>query len=147
MYLANALAPSQRVLILASDSFDEEATVICIHALRNAGLAVSLVGLTAGLVTGSRGITLQPDLSLDELPPGDGTGLVIFPGGTRCATALLADPQVHRLADRAVAGGGQVAVLATAVPVAERLLQVPFVQQSDLSIHHFIAQLLRALGA
>ena len=54
-------------LVLVADSFEEETAIACVRALRDAGMAVTLVGLKAGPVTGSRGITVQADLSLEQV--------------------------------------------------------------------------------
>lgn len=135
-------ARTQRGLVLVADGFNEQTAICCVRALRDAGIAVALVGLPAGLVTGNRGITLHPDLSLDELPLDVASALVVIPGGRRSATALLTDPRVHHLVEATAASGGKVAVLGTAVEGAERLLRVPWIRQGTLTVHQLIAELL-----
>lgn len=130
-------------LVLVADSFEEETAIACVRALRDAGMAVTLVGLKAGPVTGSRGITVQADLSLEQVALADIPSLIVLPGGRRSAAAVLADPRVHRLAKATVATGGQVAVLSTAVEAAERLLQVPLIPQGELPVQEFIGGLLK----
>lgn len=135
---------SRRGLVLVADGFEEETTIASVRALRDAGMAASLVGLMAGPVTGSHGITIQPDLSLDQVIPDDIFTLVLLPGGRRSVGAVLADPRVHRLVEAATASGGKVAVLNPAVEGAEQLLRVPLVRQGKLTIQQFMAGLLNA---
>jgi putative intracellular protease/amidase len=134
--------PPRRGLVLVADGFDEHVAVYCLRLLRDAGIAAALVGLPAGLVTGNRGIAVSPDLSLDEVPPGSMANFVVIPGRRRSAGALLTDPRVHHLVEEAVAAGGAVAVLGTAVEEAERLLRVPCVCQGNLTVHDFVSRLL-----
>lgn len=135
-------ARTQRGLVLVADGFDEQTAIYCVRALRDAGIAVALVGLPAGLVTGNRGISVQPDLSLDELPLDVSSALVVIPGGRRSAAALLTDPRVHDLVEATAASSGKVAVLGTAVEGAERLLRVPWTRQGTLTVQQLIAELL-----
>ena len=130
-------------LVLVADGFEEETTIACVRALRDAGMAAALVGLTNGSVTGSRGITLQSDLSLEEVGADSMPSLIILPGGRRSAAAVLADPRVHHLVEATAANGGQVAVLHPAVEAAERFLRVPLVRQGELPVEEFIGGLLK----
>jgi putative intracellular protease/amidase len=132
----------RRGLVLIAHGFDEHVAVCCLRLLRDAGIAVALVGLPVGLVTGNRGIAVSPDLSLDEVAPGGAADLVVIPGGRRSAGALLTDPRVHHLVEGAVAGGGTIAVFGTAVEEAGRLLRVPCICQGNLSVRDFVSQLL-----
>jgi putative intracellular protease/amidase len=136
-------ARTQRGLVLVADGFDEQTAICCIRAFRDAGIAVALVGLPAGLVTGNRGISLHPDLSLDEVQPDVTSTLVVIPGGRRSAASLLTDPRVHQIVEATAAGGGKIAVLGTAVEGAERLLRVPLCLQGDLTNREFLAQLVQ----
>lgn len=130
--------------VLVADGFEEETTIACVRALRDAGIAASLVGLMGGPVTGSRGIIVQPDLSMDQVLPDDILTLVVLPGGRRSTTVVLTDPPVHCLVEAATAGGGEVALLNPIVEGAEQLLRVPLVRQGTLTIQQFMAGLLNA---
>ena len=130
-------------LVLVADGFEEETTIACVRSLRDAGMAAALVGLTAGPVTGSRGITVQSDLSLEQVRAGATPTLIILPGGRRSTAAMLADPRVHRLAEATAANGGQIVVLRPAVEGAERFLGVPLVRQGELPVEEFIGGLLK----
>jgi putative intracellular protease/amidase len=135
----------RRGLVLVADGFEEQPTISCVRVLRDAGVAAALVGITPGLVTGSRGITVQPDLSLNQMIPDGASALVVIPGGRRCAASILTDPRVHRLVENTVDSGGTVAVLRTAAEEAERLLQIATMQQGALSIQEFVDRLLHEI--
>ena len=133
-------------LLLICDGFEEAATIDCLHTLRDAGMAMTLVGLAAGLVTGSRGITVQPDLSLDQLERDSAPWLVVIGGGRRCLKMVLADPRVHRLVQATAESGGTVAVMGTPSEDAETLLRVPLLSQGRLSVQEFTGRLLKLGG-
>lgn len=87
-----------RVLILIAPSFQEEVFSITIQ-IRQAGVKVSLVGLTAGLIHSLHGIAIQPDYTLSEIDSAENCTLIIT-GDAQCTTALLSDPRVHQLIHR-----------------------------------------------
>ena len=101
-------------LILISAGFEEESVITCVKNFRSNGLEAKLVGLTAGLTTGIRGLTIRPDMVLADLESYEGYRLVIVPGFTASTQSLLADPRVHRLFAGTTEAGGQVAVMNTA---------------------------------
>jgi putative intracellular protease/amidase len=111
-----------RALLFIGDGFDEKEALNCLYALRDAGLGVDLVGLVPGLITGDRGLTVQGDLTLDQITPEDDYARLIIAGGRSCATALLADPRVHRIIDAAQGRNAQIVALASAAPVVTHLL-------------------------
>ncbi|MDX1663355.1 MAG: DJ-1/PfpI family protein [Candidatus Promineifilaceae bacterium] len=143
MHSLHAPRPRRRSLVLVADGFQERTTVGCIHTLREVGAPASVVGLTAGPVTGSRGIVLQPDLSLDQVSLDDPPLLAVLPGGRRCIAALLTDPRVHRLLALIVGAGGSVALLHPAGEDLEQLLSVPVSRPEAQSLAKFITGLLR----
>ena len=128
--------PSRRGLVLVADGFEEEATIACLRALRDAGIDASLVGLMDGPVTGSRGITVQPDLSVEQALADNIFTLVVLPGGRRSIAAVLTDPRVHRLVRDATVTGGKVALLNPLVEEVEQLLRVPLLRQGEQTIPH-----------
>jgi putative intracellular protease/amidase len=111
-----------RALLFISDGFDEKEALNCLYALRDAGLGVDLVGLVPGLITGDRGLIVQGDLPLDQIAPDDDYARIIIAGGRNCASALLADPRVHRIVDAAQRRDAQIVALASAAPVVKLLL-------------------------
>lgn len=96
-----------RTLILLCPGFDELFTVTYSKYLREAGVAVFLVGLTKGAVRGATGITIFPDLPLSDVSPTTIDKLLIFPGGNWYVSSLLADPRVHRLMQRVLENNGR----------------------------------------
>jgi 4-methyl-5(b-hydroxyethyl)-thiazole monophosphate biosynthesis len=130
-------------IVLIGDGFEEGSAIDCLHALRDAGAETALVGLTAGLVTGSRGIVVQPDLSLDRVVRESVPRLIVIGGGGRCLNVLLVDPRVHRLVRVAARRGGQIAILSSAADEAQRVLRVPLIAKGLLPVREFVARLLR----
>jgi hypothetical protein len=135
-------------IILITSGFEEESTVFCLKQLRQQGLKVDLVGLTAHSVTGAYGIKVKPDYSLGSLENEYRPRLVVIPGGRKSAETLLADPRIHRLVAAATADRGYLAVLRSAEPAfvytgMEKFLSGPnVVIQSALDIDTFISQLV-----
>ncbi len=125
--------------------------------MRAASLAVSVVGLTAGLITGKHGLALQPDYSLNEWQQQTRTEppptLLILPGGRRSATALSSDPRVHRLLTATQCEGGFVATLAAEpYPLETLIKRLPqhassghFFQRGQQSLQSFIQQLIELI--
>jgi len=118
---------SHKALILLAPDFREGTIVYCLERLRQAGVAVSLVGLSARMVKGLHGMVVRPDFSLGELISKMDTQssgcadhpLIIIPGGNACISALFADPRVHQLIQSALQKEGLVA----AMPEAEKMLE------------------------
>jgi hypothetical protein len=89
-----------KVYILLASTFDELFVVNCLCQMREERLAVSLVGLSAGLLNGLHGLIIKPDMSLTQLEQQSFTGIcptLVIPGGQACVMTLLADPRVHQL--------------------------------------------------
>ncbi len=88
---------TQAILLLA-DGFEEAPISIFLATLRQAGVAVKLVGLRAKQVNGSHGLTIVPDMSLDRLlETGYGISAIILPDGAGHLTRLSKDPRVRAL--------------------------------------------------
>jgi 4-methyl-5(b-hydroxyethyl)-thiazole monophosphate biosynthesis len=107
------------VLVPLAPGFEEiEATVI-IDVLRRAGVDVIVAGLAPGPVTGSHGITLVPDRTLDEVDAA-GLAMVVLPGGMPGAQHLKEDERVLALV-RALesSGRGVAAICAAPIVLAE----------------------------
>lgn len=101
-------------LVLISSGFEEESTIICVKQLRSLGADAKLVGLTAGLMVGARGLTVRPDIALAGLEPKEEYQLIVVPGCTQSTRSLLADPRVHQLFSTTATGSGLVAVMRSA---------------------------------
>jgi 4-methyl-5(b-hydroxyethyl)-thiazole monophosphate biosynthesis len=85
----------QRVLVPLAEGCEELEAVTIIDLLRRAGIEVVVAGLREGTVTGSRGVRILPDMSLDEALKLD-YDMVALPGGLPGADHLAAD---RRLTD------------------------------------------------
>ncbi|MEZ4645483.1 MAG: DJ-1/PfpI family protein [Chloroflexota bacterium] len=142
---------SQTIVALLAPGFEEGSIIYCTDRLRDAGFRVSLVGLSAGIMNGIHGIAIQPDYSLEQLPAESIIALVVVPGGRLCASALFADPRVHRLLARVESQQGKVAVLSSGerplTPAGLSFLsdssQILF--QGSENIHRFASYLVQML--
>ncbi len=83
-------------LVLFAEGSEELETVTIVNILRRGGVSVSLVGLTGGLLRGSRGITLQPDTTL-EAALNQEFDMIVLPGGQPGTNNLKADARVLQL--------------------------------------------------
>lgn len=134
-------------LILISAGFDEELTIACMKKLRGSGIGVKLVGLTAGLLNGTRGLAVRPDITMADLETHEGHRLIVFPGSTQSTLALLVDPRVHQLFSATVSAGGRVAILGNAQKAFALAGQLDLLAHSRVIIqgrqdtHVFISQL------
>ena len=96
------------ILILLASGFEEETAVSCMSHLRNAGLAVSLVALSAGPVRGLHGLSIHPDQTLSDLSKEKSAKMIIVPGNGQCTNALLMSPRFHQLIENTVNNNGYV---------------------------------------
>jgi 4-methyl-5(b-hydroxyethyl)-thiazole monophosphate biosynthesis len=83
-------------LVLFAEGSEELETVTIVNILRRGGVSVSLVGLTSGALRGSRGITLQPDTTL-EAALNQEFDMIVLPGGQPGTNNLKADVRVLQL--------------------------------------------------
>jgi 4-methyl-5(b-hydroxyethyl)-thiazole monophosphate biosynthesis len=140
------------VLILLAKGFQEGTTVYCLERLRQAGISVSLVGMSARNIKGYHGVTLRPDLSMEQLPDVSSYRLIILPAGKACVSALFADPRVHQLIEMTLHNRGLVA----AMPDAEVMLELSgfvtsrtapsFIWRSNGELEDFATQLIDNLA-
>ncbi|HEY0664525.1 MAG TPA: DJ-1 family glyoxalase III [Gallionella sp.] len=86
----------KNVLVLFAEGSEELETVTIVNILRRAGVTVTLAGLTAGPLRGSRGVVIEPDTTLDEAQA-QTYDMVVLPGGQPGTSHLKADPRVLRL--------------------------------------------------
>lgn len=133
-------------IVLIDDGFEAGPAIDCLHALRDAGMDVALVGLKAGLVTGGHGVMVQPDSTLDRVMRDAAPTLLVIAGGRRCLNGLLVDPRTHRLAQATAARGGRIALLGVLAEDVRRLLSVPVLAQGRRSVREFVVYLLRLAG-
>lgn len=113
-----------QVFVLLAPDFQEIDIVTLVSTLRQQGIPVTLVGLTAGPIRGSRGVTLMPDLSFNSINDAC-PDAVIIPGGVYSVQQLGADPRVHALLRQVIARQRYI----VAIGEAQGLLQDLAVQE------------------
>jgi 4-methyl-5(b-hydroxyethyl)-thiazole monophosphate biosynthesis len=103
-------------LILFSEGSEELEAVTVVNILRRGGVAVTLAGLSAGALRGSRGVLLTPDTTLDEALT-HSYDMVVLPGGQPGTNYLKADARVLKLVQHMSAQGKYVAAICAAPSV------------------------------
>ena len=88
--------PASGVLVPLADGFEEIEAVTVIDLLRRADIPVTTAALDALEVTGSHGITMHADRTLDEALASD-FEMVVLPGGMPGAANLENDSRVTEL--------------------------------------------------
>ncbi len=148
----NTASPG-RVVILVAPDFEEAPLVHCLSQMRGGGLTVLLVSAVAGLISSRYGLTIRPDVLIDQVLLAAPPRLVIVSGGRACALALMADPRIHQLIDTALSSGGYIAATATAqaavtgAGVPTPSLKARFMTQGRLEPGDFVSRLANlALG-
>ena len=92
------------VLIPLAQGCEEVEAVTLIDLLRRGGIEVVTAGLDDAPVEGSHGITLVPDMSLDQALAQD-YDMIVLPGGLPGADNLGADARVTDLLKKMAAAG------------------------------------------
>jgi 4-methyl-5(b-hydroxyethyl)-thiazole monophosphate biosynthesis len=105
-----------RVLVLLAEGFEELEAVAVVDLLRRADIEVRMVALAHREVTGSHGITVVADVSLDEVEVGD-YDMIVLPGGMPGTTHLKSDPRVTRLLRQFAESGRYTAAICAAPSV------------------------------
>ncbi|MFA6061066.1 MAG: DJ-1 family glyoxalase III [Gallionella sp.] len=100
-------------LVLFAAGSEELETVTVVNILRRAGVTVTLAGLSDGALKGSRGITLQPDTTLDAVL-NDDFDMLVLPGGMPGTRHLQADTRVLKLAQDMAKHGKYVTAICAA---------------------------------
>jgi len=106
---------SKVIVPLANGFEDLEATTI-VDLLRRADIDVVTAGLQPGLVTGARGMRVQPDADLDAVLD-DTFDMIVLPGGMPGAEHLKNDARIQSLLKRLSADGKYTAAICAA-PIA-----------------------------
>lgn len=92
-----------QVVLLLADGFEELGVTILLTTLRQAGLAVTLVGLRSGRVNGVHGLTIIPNISLDTLLEQKPSILALaLSSGVGYLGRLRVDPRVRMLLTQSV---------------------------------------------
>jgi len=113
------------VYVFLADGFEEIEALTPVDLLRRAGVEVKTVGVTGKTVTGSHGIRVEADMSIERakscLDKGDIPDMVVLPGGMPGARNLDASPVVTGFCTAAAAADKWVAAICAAPMVLGRL--------------------------
>jgi protein deglycase len=106
-------SPRERILVPLAPGFEEIEAVTIIDVLRRADQEVWIAGLEPGLIRGSHGVGIQPDLALADL---DLTTIqmLVCPGGMPGTRHLLGDRRLLELARRLGQEGRRTAAICAA---------------------------------
>ena len=103
-----------RVLVPLAEGFEEIEAITVVDLLRRAGIEVDTAALAGDrAVTGSHGITVMADVTLDAAPA-DRYDMIVLPGGMPGAGHLKADARVIALLRQFAADGRHVAAICAA---------------------------------
>lgn len=101
-----------KVCVIMADGFEEIELVSIVDILRRGGVTVTIAGLKNELITGSRGIKIQPDASLDSIK--ELYDAIILPGGSPGYINLGNDKRVLDLVNKYYTEGKLVAAICAA---------------------------------
>ncbi len=87
------------VQVLFAEGSAELDAISIVNILRRAGISVTLAGLEAEPLRGSRGVTLMPEYTLAEVLHGD-YDMIVLPGGQPGTSNLKSDQRVLKLVER-----------------------------------------------
>ena len=102
----------KRACVLLADGFEEIEAMTPIDFLRRAGVEVLTLGVTGLKVSGSHGIVVIADTSIDKAPAD--FDAVIVPGGMPGSRNLAANPMVIDLIQRQYVRGALVSAICAA---------------------------------
>jgi len=103
-------------LVLFAEGSEELEAVTVVNILRRAGITVTLAGLSAGALRGSRGVAILPDTTLDTVLH-DSFDMIVLPGGQPGTRNLLADARVLKLVQQMAELGKYVTAICAAPAV------------------------------
>ncbi len=104
------------VLVLFANGSEELEAITIVNILRRAGVNVTLAGLDAGPLRGSRQTVLLPDCTLDEVAT-QHFDMLVLPGGQPGTNNLKADARVLKLAQQMYRDGHYVCAICAAPSV------------------------------
>lgn len=104
-----------KALVLMAEGFEEIELSSIVDILRRGGVTVTIAGLKDGLLTGSRGIKMQPDAPLDSIK--EIYDIIILPGGSPGHINLGNDRRVLDLVNKYYVEGKFVAAICAAPTV------------------------------
>lgn len=102
----------EKIGIVLTPGFEEETAVYCATKLRDAGLPVSIIGMSGQSVKGLHGISVKPDITIDEINREQTYRLIIISGGRQYITSSMLDPRVYDLLQRTIQSNGFIVPIA-----------------------------------
>lgn len=97
--------PTQKVLLISADQFEDTELICPMNRLLEAGYGVDIASLEKGEITGKKGYTAQANLAVNELSgdPAQAYDLLLIPGGKAPAALRKSEPvlDIARSFDRA----------------------------------------------
>ena len=109
--MSTKTTPQTCILCIVTHGFDELETINLISTLRQAGLCIKIIAATSGLVSGTYGICLMPDLTFSDLDCLAKTvtfSAVILPENRQGLARLESDPRLHNLLHQVLASRGRI---------------------------------------
>lgn len=107
-------------LVILAPGFEEIEAVSVIDVLRRAEVDVTVAGTEPGILTGSRGVRIQPETLVSDLPDA-AWDAVVLPGGMAGTLALKAHEGVGELVRKQAAEGRWVGAICAAPLVLAHL--------------------------
>lgn len=101
------------VYVFLAKGFEEVEALAPVDVLRRAGIDVKTVGVTGKRVSGSHGISVNCDITINEAVFDDLDG-IILPGGLPGTTNLEADENVNKFIDFAAENGKVIGAICAA---------------------------------
>ncbi len=108
------------VYVLLGTGFEEAEAIAPVDLLRRAGIQVHTVGIGSKAITGSHGITVQADITLEEM---DLTALemIVLPGGLGGVASISASQEALNAVRFAWENGRYVAAICAAPTILAKL--------------------------
>jgi 4-methyl-5(b-hydroxyethyl)-thiazole monophosphate biosynthesis len=104
-----------KALVLMAEGFEEIELTSIVDILRRGGVTVTIAGLKDGIITGSRGMKMQPDVIIDSIK--EMYDIMILPGGSPGYINLGGDRRVIDLVKKYNAEGKVIAAICAAPSV------------------------------
>lgn len=113
------------VYVFLADGFEEMEALSPVDVLRRAGVEVKTVGVGADIVTGTHGIPVKADMSVEEIKLSNDLEMIVLPGGMPGADNLENSPEVQAAVDYCVENDKYVAAICAAPKILghKRLLE------------------------
>ena len=113
------------VYMFLADGFEEMEALSPVDVLRRAGVEVKTVGVGGDIITGTHGIAVKADMTVNEIKLNNDLEMVVLPGGMPGAENLENSPEVQAAIDYCVEHDKYVAAICAAPMILghKRLLE------------------------